>query len=99
MLYEVITGIDLVDSIEKENIIYSNRLHKELYRIDKIIGYAKEFFKTHTDWKLVVGATGPETDELKKLAEHLEMKDKVIFVGWLGKEENHNWYAKSKIYT
>jgi glycosyltransferase involved in cell wall biosynthesis len=91
-------GIDPIKSEEKENIIYSNRLHEPLYRIDQIITYFAEFSKTNSDWRLVVAGTGSETRKLKKRAKELEIESKIDFVGWQQKEENRRWYAKSMIY-
>ncbi len=91
-------GIDLVDPAQKEKIIYSNRLHKPLYRIDKIIGYFDDFRKDHPDWSLVIGAVGTETEALKALVHEKGMEDQVQFVGWLEKEDNRQWYAKAAIY-
>jgi glycosyltransferase involved in cell wall biosynthesis len=91
-------GIDLIESEEKEKIIYSNRLHEPLYRIDQIIAYFAEFSKTNSDWKLVIAGTGSETRKLKKRVKELEIESKIEFVGWQQKEENRGWYAKSMIY-
>jgi glycosyltransferase involved in cell wall biosynthesis len=91
-------GIDPIESKEKEKIIYSNRLHEPLYRIDQIIAYFAEFSKTNSDWKLVIAGTGSETRILKKRAKELEIESKIEFVGWQQKEENRRWYAKSTIY-
>jgi glycosyltransferase involved in cell wall biosynthesis len=91
-------GIDPIESEEKEKIIYSNRLHEPLYRIDQIITYFVEFSKTNSDWRLVVAGTGCETRKLKKLAKELEIESKIDFVGWQQKEDNRRWYAKSMIY-
>jgi glycosyltransferase involved in cell wall biosynthesis len=87
--------------LPKENIIYSNRLHKPLYRIDKII---KAFYKfrqkqTNENWKLVIAAVGSETEKLKKMVSDLGLTDSVEFVGWLSKEENMRWYAKAKVWV
>ena len=91
-------GIDPIESEEKEKIIYSNRLHEPLYRIDQIIAYFAEFSKTNSDWKLVIAGTGSETRKLNKLAKELDIESKIEFVGWQQKEENRGWYAKSMIY-
>ncbi|MDX2360091.1 MAG: glycosyltransferase [Crocinitomicaceae bacterium] len=91
-------GIDLIDAVEKEKIIYSNRLHKPIYRIDQIIRYFEDIEKDHTDWRLVIGAVGVETDNLKALVIEKGLENRVDFVGWLEKEDNHAWYAKSSIY-
>jgi glycosyltransferase involved in cell wall biosynthesis len=91
-------GIDPIESEEKEKIIYSNRLHESLYRIDQIITYFAEFSKTNSDWKLVIAGTGSETRKLKKRVKDLDIESKIEFVGWQQKEENRGWYAKSMIY-
>jgi glycosyltransferase involved in cell wall biosynthesis len=84
----------------KEDIIYSNRLHKPLYNIDEIIRAFKKM-QDHkpNNYTLVVGAVGEETENLKKLAVDLGIKEKVKFVGWLNLEENQRWYARSKFYV
>lgn len=91
-------GIDIVNCVEKENIIYSNRLHRPLYRIDQIINYFSEFNNTNPDWKLIIAGTGDQTKELQEQVIRLNLEQKVSFVGWLNKAENHHWYAKSKVY-
>jgi glycosyltransferase involved in cell wall biosynthesis len=84
----------------KENIIYSNRLHKPLYNIDEIIRAFKKMEDTgRNPYRLVIAATGEETDNLKQLAINLNISDKVTFVGWLSLYENLKWYAKSKFYV
>lgn len=83
---------------QKQNIIYSNRLHKPLYRIDKIIRSFAIFVKKHNDWTLVVAANGDEQN-LTNLVKQLHIEDKVKFVGWLNSDENNNYYAISKIWV
>lgn len=93
-------GINVVDvEIEKENIIYSNRLHKPLYRIDKIIRTFHQFVQLHPDWKLVIGATGTETDVLKQLVKDLDLEDQATFIGWVDASVNTKMYAKSRLWV
>jgi glycosyltransferase involved in cell wall biosynthesis len=93
-------GINVVDiEIDKENIIYSNRLHKPLYRVDKIIKAFHLFSQQHPDWKLVVGAVGTETDNLKQLTKELNLEDKVTFIGWVDAAVNSKMYAKSRMWV
>lgn len=93
-------GIDVVEnSLEKQNIIYSNRLHEKLYRIDRIISAFGEFSKTNPGWNLVVAATGSETDKLKMLVNQLGITDKVKFVGWLDKTQNNYYYSIAKYWV
>lgn len=92
-------GINPIQPIEKENIVFSNRLHSPLYRIDEVIKAFANFVSKpeFADWRLVVAATGKEK-EFQQLAHSLGIKDKVKFVGWLSQKENAEYYAKSKIY-
>lgn len=84
----------------KENIMYSNRMHEKLYRIDKIIRAFSKFCKTPEGegWSLVIGATGSETENLKLLALELNLMSRINFVGWLKRTENAQYYARSKVY-
>lgn len=95
-------GIDVMPTnCPKENIVYSNRLHKKLYRVDKIIEAFARFKqnKEQKDWRLVVAATGIETENLKDKANKLGLTDDVEFVGWIQKEDNEQWYSKAKIWV
>ena len=92
-------GIDPITPVEKEKIIYSNRLHRPLYRIDTIIHDFAKFYQHHPDWRLLVGATGPETEQLEALVKQLELENVVTFAGWLNKEQNNENYAKATIYV
>lgn len=89
------------DQILKENIVYSNRLHKKFYRIDRIIDEFHRFRQSriNENWKLVIGATGEETDNLKKKVKQLDIESYVDFVGWLNNEQNSYFYNKSKIFV
>lgn len=92
-------GINPIQPIEKENIVFSNRLHSPLYRIDEVIKAFANFVSKpqYADWLLVVAATGKEK-EFQQLSQSLGIEDKVKFVGWLSQKENAEYYAKSKIY-
>jgi len=91
-------GIDSIDTLKKENYIFSNRIHRGLYRIDLIIEEFKTFVDAHPDWKLIIAAEGEETENLKKLAERLLKPENYEFIGWLDASKNAEWYGKSKIY-
>ena len=92
-------GINPIQPIEKEKIVFSNRLHSPLYRIDEVIKAFANFVSKpeFEDWRLVVAATGKEK-EFQQLSQSLGIEDKVKFVGWLSQKENAEYYAKSKIY-
>ena len=85
--------------MEKQNIVYSNRLHKSLYRIPQIVEAFARFVKNgREDWKLVIGATGDE-ENLRRIAKELAVEDKVEFIGWVEKETNNYYYSISKIWV
>lgn len=86
------------DLSRKENIIYSNRLHRPLYNIDKVISDFYAFHQKHPEWRLIVAAEGPLTNNLKKQAQSLGIEDNISFVGWLNNEQNRHYYSISKIY-
>lgn len=93
-------GINPVKPAEKKNIIYSNRLHGSLYRIDEIIRAFSKFVSKpgNDDWTLVVAGCGREK-ELSELCESLNISDKVRITSWLSPEENNEYYAVSRVYV
>lgn len=92
-------GILPQDTI-KENLIYSNRLHDDLYRIDKIIIQFEKFIKKQNqDWNLVIAGIGPKTNDLLELTKTLGIESNVKFVGWLNAKENAEFYNRAKIYV
>ncbi len=95
-------GIDVVEKPgNKENIIYSNRLHKPMYRIDAVINaFAKFRNRDHgKSWKLFIAGAGTETGYLNNLVYSLQLEDHVEFKGWLSTEENKLNYLKSRIFV
>ena len=94
-------GIEPADARqpEKQNIVYSNRLHKPLYRIEKIIEGFARFRKNNPDWQLVVGATGSSTEKLKQLAADLLPEDACEFIGFVDREENMRQYLKARVWA
>ena len=87
-------------SVAKENLIYSNRLHESLYRIDAILRAFKHFTEDAQEtWTLVVAGTGSQTQSLKELAKTLKIENNVRFVGWLSPQENGAYYNRAKLYV
>jgi len=92
-------GIEPNWEVPKENIIYSNRMHGSLYRIDKVIEYFREFMNTaKKDWRLVIAGQGPETGRLRQQMQDLGLQDRVDFVGLLGTRENGAYYNRARIF-
>lgn len=98
--YNINFGIKIPDcTTKKENIIYSNRLHEELYNIDKIILSFSKFVKSNPSWKLIIAGRGGNTDKLKELVKTLELDSSVEFIGWVDSKINFENYCKAKIYV
>ncbi|MBT4775632.1 MAG: glycosyltransferase family 4 protein [Crocinitomicaceae bacterium] len=91
-------GIEMVSAGIKEDIIYSNRLHKPNYRIGQIIDYFNEMQENHPEWRLVIAGEGSDTSGLRLKIKRYNLEEKVDFVGWLSSTQNNMWYAKAKIY-
>lgn len=87
--------------LNKENIIYSNRLHNKLYRIEDIIKAFYKFLHTEKgkDWKLIIAGVGSETENLRELVKKLTISNQVEFHGWVNKEQNMNLYARAKLFV
>jgi glycosyltransferase involved in cell wall biosynthesis len=67
--------------------------------VDEIIRSFKRLEDTGRNvYRLVIAASGEETENLKRLTADLNLTEKVDFVGWLSLNENLKWYAKSKFY-
>jgi glycosyltransferase involved in cell wall biosynthesis len=82
----------------KEKIIYSNRLHQDLYNIDQIISGSAKFLAQHSDWRLIVGANGNNTEALKAQAKQQIQENQVSFIGFVTADINRAHYLKSAIY-
>lgn len=93
-----IFGIDPIEPKEKKDVVYSNRLHNPLYRIDEVIQLFAHFNANHTNWKLIVAGNGSETEKLKELSKTLGINHSVEFVGFVDKSTNEEYYATSKVY-
>jgi glycosyltransferase involved in cell wall biosynthesis len=89
------------ESRVKEKLIYSNRLHKPLYRIEKILAAFNRFAGTPLgkDWRLVIAATGEQTENLKQIAAKSEYADRIEFAGWVDKAANAEWYARASVFV
>jgi glycosyltransferase involved in cell wall biosynthesis len=93
---------ELSNLSQKKDVILSNRLHKPLYRIDKIIKAFAQLIKVDkfANYTLVVAASGDETPMLKNLAHRLAIPSPaIIFTGMLSSAELRQWYQSSKLFV
>lgn len=91
---------NIAPNLDKEKIIFSNRMHKDLYNIDKILVAFQKFSEKNSSWKLVIAGSGEEdeTQLLVDLTKRLGIEKNVIFTGWLGLQENLAFYNRASIY-
>lgn len=90
-----------LDLSVKQNIILSNRLHKPLYNIDKIIQGFAAFIKSNlnfANYKLIIAASGIETNNLTKLTKQLGIENSVTFIGMLSYTALIHYYKIAKIF-
>jgi glycosyltransferase involved in cell wall biosynthesis len=85
--------------LPREKVIYSNRMHEPLYRIDEIILQAAPFLLANPTWKLRIAASGSETERLKQLAEQHLPVSSVEFIGFQSATENRENYLRSTVYV
>jgi glycosyltransferase involved in cell wall biosynthesis len=83
---------------KKGKLIYSNRLHEPLYRIDRAIDLFFDFMAVNPGWKMVVAGQGSLSGALKEKAQTNAGAKSIEFVGWLKPEENLDFYRKASIY-
>ncbi len=91
---------DAIDLSHKENIILSNRLHKPLYNINKIIIAFSELIKQakFVDYQLIIAGSGVDTEKLLKLVEQLNLGASVKFIGMVEYTALQTWYKKAKLF-
>lgn len=89
-----------IDLSQKENIILSNRLHKSLYNIDKIIIAFAQLIKKEqfSNFQLVIAANGDDSEKLNKLVGDLNIKDSVKFIGMVDYISLQSWYKRAKLF-
>lgn len=83
----------------KKKIILSNRLHKNLYNIDKIIIAFSELLKIplYTDYQLLIAGSGDNTEFLIELIDKLQLTHAIKILGMLDYSELINYYQSAQI--
>lgn len=87
---------------DKKKYILSNRLHKSLYRIDKIIAAFASLVvanKITNEYTLVVAAAGDLTAQLKDMVNQLGLASRVIFTGMIPYSELVAYYQQSRVFV
>jgi glycosyltransferase involved in cell wall biosynthesis len=82
----------------KRIILNINRL-MPTKRVDLLIKSFGQLSNTVKDAVLVIGGTGPDETNLKNLTSRLDIKDKVIFAGFIKEEELWDYYYGCDIFV
>lgn len=84
---------------DKDEFLYfSNRSLGKNYNIDKIIIFFAELVRENQKRKLIIANDGPQKEDLMNLVGELGLTDNVNFVGFLNREQQNQFYAKSQFY-
>ena len=92
MIYKMPT---ISSSLKSKNIITVSRLDYGKRNDDIIKAFSKIREK---DWKLYIIGDGIEFDNLKKLIEELNLKDRVMLTGYKNKEEIEKYMLNSSLF-
>ncbi len=85
--------------VPRERRILSCRLHKPLYRIDAVIRAFARLPARCDEWILEVAGSGPQTVELKALAQQLSVAHRVEFSGFLSADELRRSYRRAAVFV
>lgn len=82
---------------DRELILYSNRMHEPLYRIEDILTQFKAMYE-ELDGHLILAGKGSLTEKLKDYSKLHQLINHVTFAGFVTKSQNQANYLKSKFF-
>ena len=82
---------------DRELMIYSNRMHEPLYRIEDILTQFKAMCE-ELDGHLILAGKGSLTEKLKDYSKLHQLTNHVTFAGFVTKSKNQANYLKSKFF-
>ena len=82
---------------DRELILYSNRMHEPLYRIEDILTQFKAMCED-LDGHLILAGKGSLTEKLKDYTKLHQLTSQVTFTGFVTKNQNQANYLKSKFF-
>lgn len=84
-------------SPDRELILYSNRMHEPLYRIEDVLKEFKTLCKD-LDGQLILAGKGSLTEKLKEYTKLNQLTNRVTFAGFVTKTQNKENYLISKFF-
>lgn len=94
------TAIGSPRGLPREAMVYSNRLHKKNYNLDKVLAFFAGWRRLNASqlWRLVVAGSGELTGQIRAQAEALGIADCTEFVGWVDAETNRSWCERASLF-
>ena len=90
---------DLRNVFAAEYLILSIGRLVEKKGIKYLIMAMKDVIKVFPNAKLIIGGSGPDEDKLVKLCDDLDLKNNVIFVGYIDNADLPKYYASSDVFV
>lgn len=90
---------NLRKAFEAEYLVLSVGRLVDKKGIKYLIMAMKEVIKEFPRTKLIIGGSGPEKENLEKLSESLDLKENVVFVGYIKNADLPKYYASSDIFV
>jgi len=93
--------VDIKDrlGLSGKKMLFSLSMLTERKRVSLLIRAFRQICEQFTDVVLVVGGTGPEEDNLKRLVHELKIEDRVKFAGFIPEEVLWDYYAGCAVFA
>lgn len=85
--------------LENNKIILSVGRLDPRKRIDLLVRCFERLSKKHENAVLIIGGIGPEEQKLKKLVESFNLKNKVIFTGFINDDNLYDYYVACDVFA
>lgn len=82
----------------KNILVYIGRVAEEK-NIEEIMNYFSKLSKVNKDICLMIVGGGPYLTNLKKLADDLELKDRIVFTGMISSNEIYKYYQLGDVFV
>ena len=97
IVYNPCQRTQFIDESDRENmILYAGELNKRKGYEDLIRAFAT-ISNQYPDWKLVFAGTGG-IENGRKVAEALDVIQRVLFLDWIAGNEKDKWFRKARIF-
>ena len=82
----------------REPLILHNRNLERIYDVGTVLRGLRAFFRIFPGWRARLAGDGSLRSEMETMAEKLEIRDRVDFLGYLGRDELMHELSSARIY-